>query len=117
MKLSTRLILIFLFLSVMPMAAIGYIGFQNGLQTIKQDTFAHMVSLNLSKEAEFNRWINNSKSQIKALAQRPLVRKYAAQLGSDAITEDIYRQLRQSIIEDHFEVARNVVGVLSHLDP
>jgi PAS domain S-box-containing protein len=102
MKLSTRLILIFLFMSVMPMAAIGYIGFRNGIQTIKQDTIDHLVSMNLSEEAEFNRWINDSRSQIKALAQRPLVRKFAAQLSSAETSAEVHRQLRRKIIDDHF---------------
>ena len=102
MTLSTRLILFFLLLSMVPMAAIGYIGFHNGLQTIEQDTINHLVSLNRSKEAEFNRWIKGSQSQIKALAQRPLVRELAAQLNSDVISEKVYQKLRENIIDDHF---------------
>ncbi len=102
MKLSTRLLLLFLLLSVIPMAVIGYIGYRNGLQTIMQDTFDHLVAMNLAQEADFNRWINNSKSQLKALAQRPLVRQFAARLNSDDTSEEVYRQLRQKIIDDHF---------------
>jgi len=105
MKLSTRLILIFVFLSVIPMATIGYIGFRNGLQTIKQDTIDQLVSVNFSKEAEFNRWINNSRSQIKALSQRPLVRKFATQLGDHDPLSQAYRELRRKIIEDHFRAS------------
>ncbi len=103
MKLSIRLVLFFLLVSVIPMTVIGYIGFRNGLQAIKQDTIDRLVSLNLSKEAEFNRWINDSRSQIQALAQRPLIRQFAAQLSSGGTNdEDVYRQLRQKILEDHF---------------
>jgi two-component sensor histidine kinase len=103
MKISTRLLLIFLLLSVIPMGTIGYIGYRNGLQTIKQDTIDHLVSMNLAEEADFNRWINSCKSQIKALAQRPLVRKFAAQLTSGDIAAEVYRRLRHKIINDHFE--------------
>lgn len=105
MKISTRLILIFLLLSVIPMTVIGYIGFRNGLQTIKQDTIHRLESLNLAKEAEFNRWINDSRSQIKALAQRPLVRKFAEQLSSGDISLERYQELHRKIIEDHFSAS------------
>lgn len=114
MKLSTRLILIFLLLSVIPMAVIGYIGFRNGLHTIKQDTIEHLVSLNLSKEAEFNRWITNSISQIKALAQRPQVRAFAARLSSNGISAQVYRELRETIIDDHF--AANIKAGANFID-
>jgi PAS domain S-box-containing protein len=103
MKLSTRLLLIFLLLSVIPMGIIGYIGYRNGLQTIQQDTIDHLVSMNLAEEADFNRWINSCKSQIKALAQRPLVRKFAAQLTSGDTSEAVYRRLRRKLIDDHFD--------------
>ncbi len=105
MKISTRLLLIFLLLSVIPMGTIGYIGYRNGLQTIKQDTIDQLVSMNLAEEADFNRWINSCKSHIKALAQRPLVRKFAAQLASGDTTAEVYRRLRGKIIDDHFEAS------------
>jgi PAS domain S-box-containing protein len=105
MKLSTRLLLIFLLLSVIPMGTIGYIGYRNGLHTIKQDTIDHLVSMNLAEEADFNRWINSCKSQIKALAQRPLVRKFSAQLTSGGTTEAVYGRLRRKLIDDHFEAS------------
>lgn len=101
MKLSTRLFLIFLFLSVFPMVMIGYIGFRNGLKTIKQDTIDRLYSLNQSQEAEFNRWINDSQSQIKALAQRPQMRESAAQLSTANISNERYQELRRNVIDDH----------------
>lgn len=101
MKLSTRLIFIFLSLSVIPMTVIGLIGFRNGINTIKRNTINRLVSVNLSKEAEFNRWINASQSQIKALAQRPLVREFAQKLSSKETPPALRHTLHQKLIDDH----------------
>lgn len=102
MKLSTRLILFFLLISLIPMTVIGYIGFQNGIKTNKQDTVKRLVSVNLSKEAEVKRWINASQSHLRALAQRPLVREYAILLSAPEISSEIRKTTRKKLITDHF---------------
>lgn len=102
MKLSTRLILFFLMISLIPLTIIGYIGFQNGIETIKQDTVKRLVSVNISKEAEVKRWINASQSHLRALAQRPLVRDYADELSKSIMSPEAQKAIRDKLITNHF---------------
>jgi two-component sensor histidine kinase/HAMP domain-containing protein len=102
MKLSTRLTLLFLMLSLTPLLVIGYIGFRNGLDTMKMQTMQRLVSINIDKAAEVNRWIHACQSHLKSFAQRPLVRAYAFTLSSDGISRKKCRELKQKLIEDHF---------------
>jgi two-component sensor histidine kinase/HAMP domain-containing protein len=102
MKLSTRLILLFLILSLTPLLVIGYIGFRNGIDTMKTQTMQRLVSINNAKGAEVNRWINACQSQLKSFAQRPSVRSYAAALVSGGISLKKRMEIRRKIIENHF---------------
>ena len=102
MKLSTRLTLLFLMLALTPLLVIGYIEFRNGINTMKTQTMQRLVSINIAKAAEVNRWINACKSHLKSFAQRPLVRAYASALVSDGVSRNKRMELRQKIIENHF---------------
>jgi two-component sensor histidine kinase/HAMP domain-containing protein len=60
------------------------------------------VSVNISKEAEVKRWINASQSHLRALAQRPLVREYAALLSNPAISSEERNNIREKLLINHF---------------
>jgi CheY-like chemotaxis protein/HAMP domain-containing protein len=102
MKLSTRLIILFLMLSLTPLLVIGYIGFRNGIDTMKTQTMQRLVSINIAKAAEVNRWINACQSHLKSFAQRPQERAYAAALVSNNISFEKRMELKRKIIEEHF---------------
>ena len=102
MKLSTRLILLFLVLSLTPLLVIGYIGSRNGIHTMKTQTMQRLVSINNAKAAEVNRWINTCQSHLKALAQRPQERAHASSLVSGGISVEKRLEARRQIIGNHF---------------
>lgn len=102
MKLSTRLLLLFLAISIIPLCATGYLAYVNGIDTIKQNTFDRLVSTNILKAAQVTRWINASRTHLQALAQRPLVRKYAAQLTEGDLSQPL-ESIREILIVDHFK--------------
>jgi CheY-like chemotaxis protein/signal transduction histidine kinase/HAMP domain-containing protein len=102
MKLSTRLIILFLLLSLTPLLGIGYIGFRNGIDTMKTQTMQRLVSINNAKAAEVNRWINACQSHLKSLAQRPEERTHAYSLVNGSISVEKRMEIRRQILENHF---------------
>jgi hypothetical protein len=49
MKLAPRLTILFLLLSIVPTAIVGYFAYENGRRTIMQKTIDHLVSINIFK--------------------------------------------------------------------
>ncbi|MBM4278483.1 MAG: HAMP domain-containing protein [Deltaproteobacteria bacterium] len=103
MKLAPKLTILFLLLSILPTAIVGYLAYENGRRTIVQETIGHLVSINIFKNNELKRWIENNKSSIEELAQRPLVRQYASVLVKHDIPDHAYRKAKGSIVEDHLK--------------
>ncbi len=103
MKLAPKLTILFLLLSILPTAVVGYLAFKNGRRTIVQETIDHLVSINLLKSNELKRWVEANKSSIEELTQRPLVRHYAAVLTKHDIPDHPYQKAKANIIEDHLK--------------
>ena len=103
MKLAPRLTILFLLLAIVPTAIVGYLAYENGRRTIVQETIDHLVSINIFKSNELKRWIEDNKSSIEELAQRPLVKQYAAVLAKHDTSDPAYHKARGSIIEDHLK--------------
>ena len=82
MKLAYRLTILFLLMAILPTAIVGYLGYDIGKRTILQETTDHLVSINILKSRELERWIEDSKNSIEELAQRPLVRQYASVMAA-----------------------------------
>ncbi len=103
MKLITKLTLLFILLSTLSLVIVGYITFQNGKETIEQQTNAHLLSIGVLKESEFNRWINDNRRSLRFLAQRPLVRSNVAILTwPDYSSEDSeYKEAFSNLVNDH----------------
>ena len=103
MKLAPKLTILFLLLSIVPTAIIGYLAYENGRRTIVQETIDHLVSINIFKSNELKRWVEDNKSSIEELAQRPLVRQFAAELAKHDTPNPAYHKAKGSIIEDHLK--------------
>ena len=103
MKLAPKLTILFLLLSIVPTAIVGYLAYENGRRTIVQETIDHLVSINIFKSNELKRWIEDNESSIEQLAQRPLVRQYAAVLAKHDTPDPAYHKAKGSIIEDHLK--------------
>lgn len=68
MKLNTKLSLIFVLLTVVPSFVLGYLSFQNSRRTIERNMANHLVSTNLLKKAEYERWVRNNVQLLEMLA-------------------------------------------------
>lgn len=103
MKLSTRLTLHFLILSLVPLLSIIYLAYLHEMQSIKQNTFNRLTSINILKAAEVSRWINGSRIHIQALAQRPLILSYAKQITSGTLPQKRLARVKKKLLENHFK--------------
>lgn len=103
MKLATKLIILFLLISLVPLTAVSTLSYVNNRRSIEEGTLARLTSTSFLKEAEFNRWLESNQRNLYLLAQRPLVREYAADLVAHEGLEDVdYQLLTQRIRNNHF---------------
>ncbi len=115
MKLTYRLTILFFIMAIPPTAIVGYIGYDIGKQTIIRETEEHLISINISKSRELYRWIQNCKSSIEELAQRPQVVQYATVMAtSHEIQVSSYREAHKNIIKDHLN-PRLKYGIFTEL--
>lgn len=101
-RLNTRLIIVFLVLSILPLAFVGYLAFANQRQTIEQNTINHLLSTTILKEAEFNRWIEDKEHSLRDLAQEPIIQENAAVMADNDLDSPEQQAIRISIRKDHF---------------
>ena len=108
-RLSTRLTILFVLLSISPLAVVGYLAYDNGQRTIEQDTHNRLISTTILKEAEFNRWVEGNERSLRELARRPTIGEYAAVMawrdpstgsGRDPADPE-YQAAHRSLHEDH----------------
>jgi PAS domain S-box-containing protein len=103
MRLAPKLTILFLLLTIGSTAMVGYLGYENGRRTIIRETENHLVSINVFKSHELQRWVEGNKSALEELAQRPLLRQYAEVVAKHDLPDLVYHQARESIIEDHLK--------------
>ena len=117
-RLSTRLTILFVLLSISPLAVVGYLAYDNGQRTIEQDTHNRLISTTILKEAEFNRWVEGNERSLRELARRPTIGEYAAVMawrdpstgsGRDPADPE-YQAAHRSLHEDHLNTTLEEEG-------
>ncbi|MBI5894549.1 MAG: response regulator [Desulfobacterales bacterium] len=68
MKLTARLSLLFMLLSVLSIAVVGYLAYYSGQETITRETIQHLISTNQHKKAELDRWIQDNARVLEMVA-------------------------------------------------
>ncbi|MCF8104438.1 MAG: HAMP domain-containing protein [Desulfohalobiaceae bacterium] len=84
------------------MIIVSVLIYRNGCQRIEQETINHLVSVNIFKSSQFDRWVEDSRQSSQELAQHPLLRQYAAVLSSHDTPEIVYYRTKKKLIQDHF---------------
>lgn len=102
MKLAQRLALLFVVISIVPMLIVGYLAYENGRSTVEKQTVNHLVSTNLLKSNELYRWVLANRHSIEELAQRPLIKRYAAILTTHENPVKDYDEAHERIVREHF---------------
>ena len=101
MKLTPKLIIFFLLLSTLPMAVIGFMTFEISRQSIERDTITKLRAITTLKENEFERWIDGNERILRALARRPLVVEYSAEIAAGVPSDLIIKTRHTDLLEDH----------------
>jgi len=101
MKLATKLIILFLLLTTIPLVIVGYLAYDNGRRTIEQNVLNHLISTNILKQNEFDRWVHDNERSLRNLARRPGLTEHAAVLASHDPNDSAYQAVYASLIEDH----------------
>lgn len=92
----------FLAISILSISATGYLAYINSIATMKQETFDRLASTNVLKAAEVNRWVAANSSHLQSLAQRPLVRVFSQKLVDSTVSNEIKKDIKKSLLQDHF---------------
>jgi PAS domain S-box-containing protein len=113
-KLAPKLTLLFALLAVVPILIVGYLAYENGRRSIEQETISHLIAVNDIKGDEIETWLDHNRQSIEELAQRPLLREYAAVLATHDESDPAYAKAHDSLIEEHLKL-RLAYGDFSEL--
>jgi len=109
-RLSTKLLLLFLLLAIVPPAVVGYLAYDNGRQTIERMTLSRLDSTSRLREAALERWIAGNETVLESLASRRHVAELVAILASNDQADPEYRAAHDAILQDHLGPALEEEG-------
>ncbi|MBU0511037.1 MAG: PAS domain-containing protein, partial [Chloroflexi bacterium] len=101
MKLTPKLAVLFVLLTTIPLAIVGHLAYTNGRRTVENETINRLLSTTILKQDVFKRWVEGNEQHLRELAQRPLVREYAAVLASQDPADQKYRAAHRSLYDEH----------------
>jgi PAS domain S-box-containing protein len=99
--LGTRLVGMFLILTFLLAGGTSYLIHDLASDALHASAENRLTNINLLKEAELERWIVSNMEQLEALAQRPLVREYSAEIIDLDRTDTRFQELRDQLLQDH----------------
>lgn len=109
-RLSTKLLLLFLLLAIVPPAVVGYLAYDNGRRTIERMTLNHLDSTSRLREAAFEQWIHHNETVLRSLATRRRLADAVAILASNDQADPEYRAAHDVILRDHLGPALEEEG-------
>jgi PAS domain S-box-containing protein len=98
MKVATKLILLFLLLATVPLAVVGYLAYDNGMRAIEQNVENHLISVNLFKRDEFNRWVRSNEYSLELLAGR---KYFLDEFAADLAQHDLSSSPAEGLTPEH----------------
>jgi len=101
MRLRIKLTLLCQILAIMPIVIVGSLAYQTGRRIIEQTSINHLISTNILKSNELNRWIAGTRNSIQELAQRPLVRQDTIPLKSHDVANSEFLKVKENLIAEH----------------
>jgi len=105
MKLAVKLTILFLLLSIVPLAIVGYIAYNNSRNTIEQNSRSRLLSTTFLKQSNFNHWLEASQLQLRQLSKRPLVKEYTSLMTRQGPTHPQYQFTHSALVTDHLAAA------------
>jgi len=109
-RLSTKLLLLFLLLAIIPAAVVGYLAYDNGRRTIERVTLDRLDSTSRLREAALERWIAGSETHLRSVASRRRLADAAALLASNDQADPEYRAAHDAMLREHLGPALEEQG-------
>lgn len=101
MRLSQKLALLLVILSLLIVAAVGYFAFVSSQKTIEDNTRNHVATISLLKEGQVNNWIDSNKISLQNIAKRPLINDLMAQLLETEANTEAYHAIYDNLYNNH----------------
>ncbi len=101
MNLRLKLTLLFLLLSMVPVAIVGYLGFDRGRQSLERETRDRLGATSIVKEALFDRWIEAHKDSLRQTALSTSVAELSLTLSNHDLLDAEFVAAQSSLINDH----------------
>ncbi|MHB8763192.1 MAG: sensor histidine kinase, partial [Deferrisomatales bacterium] len=113
MRLATRLTLLLLALSVLPLGVSGVLAHRSGQRHLREQTVQRLAAVTALKEAELERWIRGNERYLRELTSRPLVRVYAQTLATADPASPAYREALALLKTEHLDLQTERGGFVS----
>lgn len=82
-NLTTRLLLSFVLLAVLPLAVVGTLTYYETRTTLREKAIDHLTTAVVLKEQEINRWVRGAEEDVRLLATSRSLQQWAGMLLAD----------------------------------
>ncbi len=96
-SLLARLLIYFLWLAIIPLAAVGLLAYNRGEEALKENILNHLTTAAILKEHEIHRWITELTQSVRLLAQNPIVQEQAQTLLTQPETSTAFAAAYQTL--------------------
>lgn len=109
--LGTKITLILLLLSVLPLFLNSYLAFFNGRNIIQKDTYNRLVSINSNKQIVLHRWIEGQEKRLEGISKRADFIQLMDKIYSESTSLE-YQDAISGILERHLSPMLEEEGFL-----
>jgi GAF domain-containing protein/HAMP domain-containing protein len=102
-SLTTRLLLYFALLAVLPLAVVGALTYYEARATLKEDVLDHLTTVVILKEQEINRWVSETVQDVQLLAAGPSLQQLAGVLLADPAAGTVEAATAYEELRTYFE--------------
>lgn len=101
MRLSIKLPLFFILFSLITVFIISYISYDNSKTAIENEVQERLLAINLLKEAEIERWLNDSERIIELLAENVYFKdELSGVIASHDTSNPMHVLIHKKVVED-----------------
>jgi PAS domain S-box-containing protein len=101
-RLAQKLTVYFLAIGVVPLVIVGAATYRKGRQAMISQTVNHLISVNMLKEAELRRWIEDGKRDLQRLAGDPFFKgRFRDVQSAHDLAEAAHEEVHRHIIADY----------------
>lgn len=105
-SLRTKLIVYFLISSLIPLALIGYMAYDNGRRALEEETINQLTTTRTLKEGEINTWISERGKNLLILSKDYDTKKYFTILAAHEKGDPVYVEAHRVLL-NHFSTLVN----------